>query len=98
MLKFRTLMACGLGFAPFLVNDPQEAQAMPLYLKVFKEVYPAKEELAKCALCHIGEKKTNLDDYGKAFEEALGAKNVKDIEAIKAALKKAEDKLPGKIR
>ena len=98
MLKFRTLMACGLGFAHFLVNDPQEVQARTQYQKVFKEVYPAKEEITKCALCHIGEKKTNLDDYGKAVEEALGAKNVKDIEAIKAALKKAEGKLPGKIR
>ncbi len=98
MLKFRTLVACVIGFAAFLANAPQEAHARPLYQKVFKEMYPEKVEITKCALCHIGETKKVLNDYGKALDEALGAKNVKDVDAIKAALKKVEDKIPGKTK
>ena len=96
MLKFKTLMACGMGFVAFMGSDSQEAHARTQYQKVFKEMYPGKEEIAKCALCHIGETKKVLSDYGKALDEALGAKNVKDADAIKAALKKIEDKIPSK--
>ena len=47
-------------------------------------------------VCHSGKDKKTRNDYGKAVEDALGAKNVKDEKAIEAALKKCEDKLPGK--
>lgn len=81
--------ACG-------ILRPQPAQAMPLYSKVFRAVYPDYMTETKCAVCHVGKDKTTLNDYGKAVQEALGARNVKDEETIKAALKEAAGKLPPK--
>jgi hypothetical protein len=61
---------------------------------VFKDFYSDRIETAKCAICHPVTKKTERSEYGTAVEEALGKKNVKDDDAIKKALKKAEGKLP----
>jgi hypothetical protein len=96
MQKLARGIAYGLGFVVIVgISRPQPSQAQPLYHKVFREVYPSrKTAAAKCAICHTGNDKTIRTEYGKAVEEALGAKNVKDVEAIKAALKKAEGKLP----
>jgi hypothetical protein len=64
------------------------------YLKSFIATYPDLKTLAdaeSCAVCHVGEKKSNRNDYGKELATALGAKNVKAAKDIEAALKKAED-------
>lgn len=82
------LTGCAVFLGASLWHGPTDAHARPLYNKVYKEVYPTKEATSKCAICHVGQDKKNRTDYGKSLEEALGAKNVKDVEAIKAALNK----------
>ena len=91
-------LCCGVVFAAsLLTREAHKVEARPLYFKVWSEVYPDKDgSSAKCAICHMGEKKTNHTEYGQAVKEALGAKNVKDVDAIKEALKKAEGKFPRK--
>lgn len=77
--------------ASFVVSST--ADARPKYPNVFKDVYPdlaEKADTAKCGICHFGEKKTNRNDYGDAMKEALGAKNVMDLDKVKAAIKKIE--------
>lgn len=89
-----TWLYCGIGFAAaLLTRGTGSAEARPLYLKVWKDVSPDKDvSNAKCGLCHAGEKKTILNEYGEAVKEALGGKNVKIEDEIKEALKKAEGK------
>lgn len=92
MRKIWTWIACCAAVAAMAVGP--EAQARPDYQnKGFIPAYPALKaeiETAKCGVCHYGDKKSNRNDYGKAVGEALGEKNVKDEEKIKAAIKKAE--------
>ena len=97
MRKSWTWIACGVAFVgAAMISGPQDAQARPGYLKAFNTAYPKLKDaadVAKCGVCHFGEKKTNRNDYAKAMGEALGAKDVKGdgSEAkIEAALKKAE--------
>lgn len=91
----RTL--CTVAFvAGLFIVGLSSADARPRYLQVFKEFYPDRSETATCAICHPRTKKTERNEYGIAVGEALGKKNVKDDEAIKKALKKAEGKLPKK--
>jgi len=74
----------------------QSADARPKYYKYFKELYPDVENLSKtkCFICHIDKKKKKNNNYGLALKACLGekAKNVKDVEQIKKALKAAEAK------
>lgn len=85
----------GIAFA----FSPQATEARPEYMNVFKAVYrDYVYETSNCAVCHSKNDKKTRNDYGKAVEEALGAKKVTDVKAIEAALKKCEDKLPGKKR
>jgi hypothetical protein len=49
-----------------------------------------------CYICHTGEKKSTFNNYGTLVKEALGASNVMDEDAIRAALKKVE-KVPRKV-
>jgi|JI6StandDraft_1071083.scaffolds.fasta_scaffold225608_1 hypothetical protein len=91
----RTLYTVTFVAGLFIVGL-QSADARPRFLSVFKEFYPDRSETAKCAICHPSTKKTERTEYGMAVDEALGEKNVKDDEAIKKALKKAEGKLPKK--
>lgn len=84
-------LACCTAIAAFVSGN--SAEARPPYLAAFKETYANLSDKAaesKCMVCHFGESKKNKNDYGKAMTTALGATNVKDTEAIKAALKKAE--------
>jgi len=94
--RFIPLAGWSVGlFAVVFVGEQRRIEARPRDQKVWREVYPGKDVSdAKCALCHVGERKSSHTEYGAAVKEALGAKNVMDDEAIKAALKKAEDKLP----
>lgn len=68
-----------------------EAQARPQYCKLFighyTEVKAAAE--AKCGICHVGEKKSDRNNYGIALSKAV-AKNEKDEAKIKEALTKVE--------
>ena len=97
MRKSWTWIACGVAFVgAALLMGSQDAQARPQYLKTFNAEYPAlksQAETTKCGICHFGEKKTNRNDYGQAMGEALGkdAKNSKDEDKIKEALKKSEE-------
>lgn len=89
-----TWLYYGIGIAAaLLTRGTGSVEARPLYLKVWKDMYPDKDvSNAKCALCHAGEKKTILNEYGEAVKEALGEKNVKNEDEIKEALKKVENK------
>ena len=96
MRKSWTWIACGVAFVgAAMVSGPQDAQARPGYLKAFNTAYPKLKDaadVAKCGVCHFGEKKTNRNDYAKAMSEALGVgvKDVKVAADVEAALKKAE--------
>ena len=45
---------------------------------------------AKCGVCHPEKDKKKKNDYGTAVGKGLEKKNEKDLDKIKAALKKAE--------
>ena len=78
------------------LSHPPSAQARPNYKDTFAAHYPALSESVekfKCGVCHPptdNVKKTKRNNYGQALEKALGAKNVSDVETIKAALLKIE--------
>lgn len=93
---FSSWICVGVGFAIVLAGGSQRAEARPRYLKVFKSTYPDLMADGACVICHSGETKKVLNEYGMAVKDALGARDVKDEEAIKEALKKAEGKLPRK--
>lgn len=69
-------------------------EARPKYMAAFKDAYPSVEGLdeAKCNICHEGSNKKDKNDYGKAYGMVLNAKNCKDDEVIKKALKDVEAK------
>ena len=83
------ISALGLCFA-------NSVQARPQYFENFKGAYPDIKEAAdlKCGVCHgeKGAKKKIVSDYAKELGTALGAKDVKDADAIKKALKAVEAK------
>ena len=85
-----TLLAGALAIFA-LVQLSDQAQARPQYFKAFAAKYPdfKVDATAKCAYCHKGMDKKLRNDYGAAVGKALGAKNVKDPDAIGAALDKA---------
>ncbi|MBN8626204.1 MAG: hypothetical protein J0M17_12025 [Planctomycetes bacterium] len=91
MKKFVLTLVCG-AFALCLAVD--SADARPNFMKVFTEAYPnvTAASTAKCNVCHVnGQEKKVRNDYGKAVGGAIGAKSEKDVEKIKAALKKVEE-------
>jgi hypothetical protein len=64
------------------------ADARPQYLKVYKETFREEKEVAvtKCNLCHMGDRKTDHNEYGKQLKAKLPGKNIKDAEVIRKAL------------
>ena len=89
------LIAFGCLFALF-ITSAQEASARPQYSKALASAYP---DLAKkhgtngklsCAVCHPTKNKKKRNNYGVALGKALGAANVKDADAVIAAIKKIE--------
>ena len=78
-----------------------QAQARPQYHGAVKEAYPDNALVGekKCGVCHghggDGKDKKVISDYGKAFGEAAGAKNQKDADKLKAAVKTAGEKKEG---
>ncbi len=93
MRKFMVSLCC-LTFV--MACALQTADARPKYYKYFKEAYPDVKDLSttKCFICHTDKKKKKTNDYGMAMKVSLGekAKNVKDVDAIKKALKDTEAK------
>ena len=73
----------------------KQAQARPQYLKWWLKEFPdvAKKNNLKassCNVCHVGAKKANRNDYGKALTKALAPKkNVKDKDTFDDAVKAA---------
>ncbi|MBI1344660.1 hypothetical protein GC163_00075 [bacterium] len=95
MRKSATWMVCGVAVAGLiLASSMRTAEARPDYLnKAFIPMYEttkAEAEKVKCGVCHYGTDKKNRNDYGKAMGEALGGKNIKDVEKLKEALTKIE--------
>jgi predicted negative regulator of RcsB-dependent stress response len=94
MRKSATWLVCGVALAGLVMaSATRQADARPNYLKEFKESYEklaAEADKTKCNICHFGDKKTDRNDYGKAVGMALGAKNVKEADKVKEAIKKAE--------
>lgn len=76
------------------------AFAVLQFYKVFDEVYlvdhdnedfvkEARDPKTRCLVCHQGKQRKNHNPYGKHLVELLDkAKDVKDVEKIKAALAK----------
>ncbi len=89
LLCCAAVAVCGLG--------SNFASARPNYLPEFKTAYPELKEAenAKCAICHPGKEKKERNNYGKAFGTELGAKNVKDKEALAKAFTAAAAKPSG---
>tara|TARA_E500000305_G_C3952052_1_gene202657 strand:- start:435 stop:776 length:342 start_codon:yes stop_codon:yes gene_type:complete len=87
-------LSCAVLFAGFAMSS---ADARPKYFAEFKDMYPdvtgAAE--AKCNVCHEGKSKKDKNAYGKAYGMTLNAKNSKDAEQIKKALKGTEAKESG---
>lgn len=82
-----------LAVGAMLVTSGGDAQARPAYMKAFAKKYPDVKEAAttKCNVCHVGKKKTDRNDYGKALGKILvddKHKDTKDMEIIDAALDK----------
>lgn len=72
--------------------DSDTAEARPQFKKAAAAAYPdnAAVKKAGCGACHPVKDKKKRNDYGVALGKALGKKNEKNADAIKAAFKKAE--------
>lgn len=88
-----TWIACCVALAVANVCLAPTADARPYYNKEFWDYYPELKEHKStgCGACHGKDKKVR-NDYGKAYGEALGAKEIKDVEKIKEAFKKSGEK------
>jgi hypothetical protein len=91
-----SLVVCSiLTVAMFVAANVPQAQARPQYLKWWLKEFPdvAKKNNLKassCNVCHVGAKKANRNDYGKALTKALAPKkNVKDKDTFDDAVKAA---------
>jgi hypothetical protein len=82
------------------LTSARQAQARPQYLGIWMQTYPKAADkndvksTVKCNVCHVGPKKSNRNDYGKAIVKALdGKKNIPAkkkadfIEVLKTAAK-----------
>ena len=85
-------------------DDGAAAQARPLYYQWWMQKYPDVTKknnvkaAVKCNVCHVGTKKEDRNDYGKAIIKGLdGKKNVKkkDKQIFEDALKTAEGEKSG---
>jgi hypothetical protein len=103
MKKVYLLAVCGL-VAGSLLARVQLAYGTAPFKKEFDSLYvktePASEEekslaaavtKAKCNVCHVGTSKKNRNDYGKAINQFLTKKDIKDTAKIREALIKVAD-------
>ena len=97
----KKLMLLGLaGFlAGGVLAHVQAVQATDAFKKEFEQKYVKKEpgtdaekaltaafEKAKCNTCHVGTTKKVRNDYGKALNQIITKKDIKDKEKIQHAL------------
>ena len=96
MKKFVSFLALA-AFASCLFAP--QAQARPQYNKALGESYKENKLIGekKCGVCHGkgGMDKKVVSDYGKALVEALGGKNIKDVEKLAEGIKKAGEEKEG---
>jgi hypothetical protein len=96
-----SLLAGVLMFGGLLFVSSNEADGRPQYNKAFGDAYPDNKAVgelaanAKCTVCHVGANKKMRNDYGMALGKAIGAKDEKDAQKIKDALKKIEAEKSG---
>src|SRR5262245_37614790 len=95
MKKFAvSVLAVAVVAAFVLVFSVDTADARPQYKMEFDKKYMGKDSaLAKAYdgkstynVCHAGSDRKNRNPLGKAIEKSLGAKNVKETDAIGKAL------------
>ena len=89
----KTLAVLTTCAAVALLLGPGSADARPNYKKALEQTYELNDKVS-CGGCHGngGKNKKVVSEYGEAMKEALGAKNVKDMDEIVAALKAIESK------
>lgn len=94
-------LVCGVMFVA-----PQQAEAVPQFMKQFQVVYIAEDstdaqviefaklvETAKCNICHKGKSKKDRNPYGDELSQLLDKKeDAKNNEKIQEALKSVEGK------
>jgi hypothetical protein len=97
-----------LATAFFACALTENAQAIPVFAKMFAEKYGDNEDLAaaakeaKCNVCHYGKSKKNRNDYGMALSEILDKDNYKSTrvkeeeEAVKKEIFDAFVEVEGK--
>jgi hypothetical protein len=100
MKRFSMFVLAVVAIASTGLLTPQQAQARLEYYKAFKATYEKLDQekvdtSVKCGICHGGDKGANkkkLSKYAEELKTELGAKQVKDEEKIKKALKAIESK------
>jgi hypothetical protein len=97
MRKLVTIAAALAVVGSMTVSAPKKADARAEYQKAFLGKYDKlseEDQMKKCGICHgkNGQNKKVRSDYAQALEKALGAKMVKDVEKINAALAEVEGK------
>ena len=94
VLTAKRLAFLGLTVAVAMILASQDqAEARPKYLIGFAKAYPsvaAQAKKVKCGVCHVGKKKKNRNDYGKALAKALKKRGAIIPKAIDAALTETE--------
>ena len=90
-----SLAAAALMFGAFGFG-PAPAEARVQYNKAFKAMYGenfSEDTTLKCNVCHGngGKNKKVNNEYSTEIKKILGEKNVKDTDAINAAIKKVAD-------
>ena len=94
ILNTQQLMFLGRTVAVAMVLANQDrVEARPKYLKSFATKdsgVAAQAKKVKCGVCHVGKKKKNRNDYGKALAKALKKRGAIIPKAIDAALTETE--------
>jgi hypothetical protein len=92
----RILLPATLVAVSAAIGATDSLQARPQYRTAYRQVYPedSRGGILKCALCHLpkDEDGSRVDpkrrtSYGRKLEEALGEKNVKDMDRIREVLR-----------
>ena len=106
-LSFKAVAGLAVLLAGIVcLTSPRQAEARPQYLAIWLQTYPTVADknkvktAVKCNVCHVGAKKQNRNDYGKAIVKALdGKKNVRDKDKFVDVLKEAakEKNADGKV-
>ena len=102
-MKISYLLPGLMMVSALIVPANRPVQARPLYGKTFKatyaEQYASNAERVSCNVCHPDVKKSVRNNYGDDVEKTLTSHNLKDSDAIAAALREAENlpsAVPGK--